>query len=73
MNDFNLKLKEIKVIFDTFVKNNQFISSEKIRLNNETKIEKSKVTAFTLKDIAKLRIDYARNSILDTVINDTNI
>ena len=73
MDDFNLKLKEIKVIFDTFVKNNQFISSEKIRLNNETKIEKSKVTAFTLKDIAKLRIDYARNSILDTVINDTNI
>ena len=73
MNDFNLKLKEIKGIFDTFVKNNQFVSSKKIRLDNETKIEKSKVTTFTLKDIAKLRIDYARNSILDTVINDTNI
>ena len=73
MIDVNLKLKEIKGIFDTLVKNNKIISNEKTRLDNETKNERSRLTLLNVNEIAKLRTNYAGKSLLYTMINNTNI
>ena len=48
LNDVNFKFKELKCIFDTFVKNNQYISNEKTRLDNENKNEKSRLTVINV-------------------------
>ena len=53
VNDVNTKLKEIKST-DTLVKNNQLISNEKTRLDNETKNEKSRLTLLNVNEIVKL-------------------
>ena len=68
----NLKLKEIKSISDTLVKNNQFVNNERNRIDTETRNEKSRYTLLNINDIAKLKTDY-KKPLLDTMINNTNI